>query len=108
MRQNGELITRDSLRAACVSLGITVQSSIRSDTHLLVASRRDTVKAKHAQTQGIEVLSYPSFFNIFMRDIKIPAGGAYNPFTDKISNLDDDLPLPAFVSGEKLAEVDIL
>jgi hypothetical protein len=66
------------------------------------------VKAKNAQLQGVEVLSYPTFFNIFMRGVSIPAGSNYNPYTDKISKIDGDLILPSFVSGEQLAEIDVL
>lgn len=44
----GNSIIRSNLIAACKKVGIAVQSSVRVDTAMVVASRVDTVKAKSA------------------------------------------------------------
>lgn len=102
----GNSILRANLIDACLSTGeIDVQSSVRKDTHAVVASRTDTVKAKGAASRGLIVLTYPEFIARYLRGVKIPTNGAANPYTDKI---DPDLLVPDFTGGKALADLDVL
>lgn len=100
----GRSITRAALTNACMQVGtFEVHPSIRTTTHLLVASRKDTVKAKRAAERGLPVLTYPEFINHYLKEVPIEAGGQFNPWTDKV---DQDLLVPDFTEG--LADGDIL
>lgn len=100
----GRSITRQALENACMVVGnIGVQPAIRADTEVLVASRKDTVKARRAAERGLPVLTYPEFINHYLDGVEIEAGGQFNRFTDKI---DQDMLVPDFTVG--LAEGDLL
>ena len=90
----GHAVVRADLIAACKATGkFAVQSSVRTDTDLLVASRTDTVNAKSAKERGIEVLSYPQFIRSFLSDVDLKRGAKPDKFTDLV---DHDLLVPAF------------
>lgn len=81
--------------AACTQVnGISVQSAIKPDTDMLVASRKDTVKAKRAAESGLPVLTYPEFITRFLVDVDVEVGGVPNRYTDKV---DIDSLVPCFV-----------
>ena len=102
----GRSITRANLVKACEGTGtIIVQSSVRGDTDLLVASRTDTVKAKKAAASGLPVLTYPEFLATRLRGVEIDSGGPVDPYTDK---LDPDLLVPVFLDDQQLELLDIL
>jgi hypothetical protein len=90
----GHAVVRADLVAACEATGkFAVQSSVRMDTDLLVASRTDTVKARSAKERGVEVLSYPQFIRSFLSDVDLKRGSK----PDKLNDLlDHDLLVPAF------------
>jgi hypothetical protein len=101
----GRSITRAALTSACAKAGgFEVQPSIRVSTHLLVASRKDTVKAKRAAERGLPVLTYPEFINHYLKEVPIESVGTFNPWTDK--KVDQDLLVPDFTEG--LSDGDIL
>lgn len=100
----GRSITRAALTNACLKLGqVGVQPAIRSDTALLVASRKDTVKARRAEERGVPVLTYPEFINRYLRNVEIESVGAFNRYTDKV---EQDMLVPDFTVG--LEEGDLL
>lgn len=100
----GRAITRAALTNACKQVGaFEVHPSIRATTQLLVASRKDTVKARRAQERGLPVLTYPEFINRYLREVPIESSGPFNPYIDKV---DQDMLVPDFTEG--LAEGDIL
>ena len=83
---NGNSILRASLSYACIQKGnLMIQSSIRKDTDILVASRVDTVKAAKASQAGIAVFSYPEFINRFLRGVTIATSGVANKYVDHVS-----------------------
>ena len=91
---SGRAIVRDNLIAACLSAGaITVSLRVTCITQILVASRKDTVKAKSASARGIPVLTYPEFIQSYLKLTKVPTGAKPNAFTDGI---DTDIPVPDF------------
>jgi hypothetical protein len=92
----GHSITRDNLTLACKKAGVTVQTAVRQDTELLVASRKDTVKAKNAGATGLTVLTYPEFIGRYLRTVDIVHGGTPNRYTDKV---DLDMLAPDFMAG---------
>jgi len=103
---NGNSILRASLSYACIQKGnLMIQSSIRKDTDILVASRVDTVKAAKASQAGIAVFSYPEFINRFLRGVTIATSGVANKYVDHVSA---DLLVPDFTDGAALAKADIL
>jgi hypothetical protein len=90
----GHAIIRDNLIAACLTTGaITVAPRISCSTDVLVASRKDTVKAKAAAARGIPVLTYPEFIQSYLKLTKVPTGAKPNAYTDCI---DTDIPVPDF------------
>jgi hypothetical protein len=100
----GHSVVRADLIAACQMTGkFAVQSSVRPDTNLLVASRTDTVKAKAAAEKGIGVLTYPQFIRSFLSNVEIKKGAKPNRYTDLV---DHDLLVPAF-GDVSLAQLDI-
>lgn len=100
----GRSITRAALTNACMKVGaFEVHPAIRANTELLVASRKDTVKARRAEERGLPVLTYPEFINRYLKEVEIESVGTFNPYTDKV---DQDLLVPDFTEG--LAEGDIL
>ena len=100
----GHSILRNDLAAACLGIA-TVQSAVNADTDYLVASRKDTVKAKRAMERGLEVLTYPEFIARFLSGVTIVKGSKPNKYTDKI---DLDALVPVFLTGEQLAAIDSL
>jgi hypothetical protein len=103
---NGHSIVRSELAYACLCKGnLSVQSSVRGDTDVLVASRTDTVKAKNASLRGIAVFTYPEFIAKFLQDVPIKLGGKPNHYTDKV---DTDLLVPDFTKGKSLEQLDLL
>jgi hypothetical protein len=92
----GRAIARDNLTLACKKAGVTVQTAVRPDTELLVASRKDTVKAKEAGATGLTVLAYPEFIGRYLRTVDIVHGGTPNRYTDKV---DLDMLAPDFMAG---------
>lgn len=100
----GHSILRFDLLTACTGIA-NVQGSVQADTDYVVASRTDTVKAKKAAARGIKVLTYPEFIARFLSGVTIPTGGKPCKYTDKI---DPDLLIPVFLTGEQLAEIDVL
>ena len=102
---SGHSVVRADLIAACVSTGkFTVQSSVKADTDMVVASRTDTRKAKGAAARGLLVLSYPTFIRSFLSDLVLKSGAQPSKYTDKI---DLDLLVPDF-GPYSTEEVDIL
>jgi hypothetical protein len=100
----GRSITRAALTHACMKVGaFEVQPSIRATTKILVASRKDTVKARHAAERGLPVMTYPEFINHYLKEVPIESAGQFNPWTDKV---DRDLLVPDFTEG--LSKGDIL
>lgn len=101
----GHSVVRADLIQACKATGkFVVQSSVRVDTDLLVASRTDTVKAKSAAEKGLQVLSYPQFIRSFLSTVDLKLGAKPNRFTDLV---DHDLLVPAF-GNVTVEELDIL
>jgi len=64
---HGERIVRDRLRHAASLAGFHTEDRVSSQTHYLVASRTDTIKAKRASAMGVKVLDYPHFITL-LRD----------------------------------------
>ena len=103
---NGNSIIRSDLSYACIVKGnIAVQSSVRGDTDCLVASRKDTVKAKNASMRGIAVFTYPAFIARFLKGVDIKTGGKPNKYVDSI---DKNLLAPDFTGGQQLELADVL
>lgn len=100
----GHSIIRNDLMIACKGIA-TVQSSVQPDTEYVVASRKDTVKAKKAAMRGIPVLAYPEFIARFLTGVAIRTGSKPCKYTDKI---DVDSLVPVFLTGEQLATIDSL
>ena len=96
---NGQSVLRAHLAAACSSRGINVQNAVTGSTHVLIASRKDTVKAAGAMQRGVKVLTYPEFINRYLSGQAIATGGKPNKYTDKI---DLDLLVPDFTGAEGL------
>ena len=92
----GQSVARSNLISACKAVGYVVQSSVRGDTDLLVASRTDTVKAKTAEGQGKKVMTYPEFIGQFLSGIEIPTEGRPVKYTDQV---DLNLLVPDFTVG---------
>jgi hypothetical protein len=87
------------LISACAEKGkLHVQSSVRGDTDVLVASLTDTVKAKAAHARGVAVLTYPEFISRFMRNVELKRGSKPNHYVDAV---DLDLLVPDFVGEQK-------
>src|SRR5271157_5732304 len=81
----GHGVVRADLIAACKATGkFNVQSFVRADTDLLVASRTDTVKAKNAKERGLEVLSYPQFIRSFLSTVELKRGAKPDKYTDLV------------------------
>lgn len=79
----GRAIIRANLVAACHMTGrLSVQDAVKASTHVLVASRADTVKAKSAAARGVKVLTYPEFLREHLAGVAIPSEGKWNGFTD--------------------------
>lgn len=80
--RTGRSILRADLIAACKEKQINVQTRVDAKTHVLVASREDTVKAKNAAKRGIGVMDYPTFIKTFLGDEVAETGAEPNVFTD--------------------------
>lgn len=92
--RTGNAIIRDNLIAARLKTGaITVAPRISCSTDVLVASLKDTVKAKAAAARGIPVLAYLEFIQSHLNLTKVPAGAKPSAYTDGI---DTDIPVPDF------------
>ena len=102
----GKSILRADLGAACLVKGnLKLQSSVRGDTNILVASRTDTVKAQKAKDRGVAVFSYPEFIGKFLRGVDLVTGAKPDKYTDKV---DLDLLVPYFGGAQELGEIDYL
>lgn len=65
--KNGNSVLRADLAYACtLKGGIAVQNAVKPDTNVLIASRKDTVKAKAADQRGVAVFTYPEFISRFL------------------------------------------
>lgn len=97
----GNAIVRADLVAALAKVGISVRSKVDLTTDYLVASRTDTVKAKTAQSLGVEVLTYPQLITLALAqgDFKIEKIGTPDPYVDA----DPDSLVPDFTSGTEYA-----
>lgn len=103
---SGRSVIRADLTYACIEKGyLVVQSGIQADTDILVASRLDTVKAKHAAIRGVKVYTYPEFIAQYLSGVPIKAGGVANKYTDVV---DRDLLVPSFADYKTLEIADIL
>lgn len=81
-------VMREDLARAAEAAGYVVQRSVQNSTHLLVASRADTVKANKAKEKGLLVVTYPQFIlHLEQKGFPIVGAGRFNP------NVDAD-PLP--------------
>src|ERR1019366_9278931 len=91
---NGESIVRDDLITACAVAGISVVKVVKPGV-ILVASRKDTVKAKAALSAGCAVLTYAEFIGALKQvDVMVEKTGAEpNKYTDAP---DDDDQVPDF------------
>lgn len=102
----GQSILRANLAKACAAKSIVVQSSIKPTTNILVASRKDTVKAHCAAKRGLVVVTYPEFIAAFLDGVEIATGGKPDRYADAV---DKDLLVPDFTDGAAgLAAVNIL
>ena len=102
---NGQSVLRAHLAAACSSKGINVQNAVTGSTHVLIASRKDTSKAKGALSRGLKVLTYPEFISRHLHGVEIAKGGVPGKYTDKI---DLDLLVPDFTASYGLDPAHIL
>ena len=96
----GHFIIRADLALICGSHGINVQPAVKPDTHILVASRSDTVKAKRAQGCGKKVMTYPEFLARFLPEVVIPKQSEPNRHLDKVAA--GGACVPAEVGFERL------
>ena len=78
----GNFIVRADLTLLCGSHGIDVQRAVRPDTHILVASRNDTVKAKRAAGRHKKVMTYPQFLSQFLPGVERPRSSAPSRYLD--------------------------
>jgi hypothetical protein len=93
-------VVRADLISACAHKGnLHVQSSVRGDTDVLVASRTDTVKAKAAHARGIAVFTYPEFISRFMGSVELKRGSKPNHYVDAV---DLDLLVPDFGGSRRI------
>ena len=63
---SGMTMTRDEFTKLVEYHGFRVQPKVTGDTRYLVASRLDTTKADAARKLGVEVITYPDFFDRFL------------------------------------------
>ena len=70
---HGNAILRAKLAAECNRFGLNVQSAIKPNTSILVASRDDTVKARTARAYGVQVMSYSAFVSAFLPGVDLAA-----------------------------------
>lgn len=103
--EGGKIVTRAVLTQACVDHGFTIQSSVRKDTNLLVASRTDTVKAQNAALRGLAVMPYESFIASFLNGVELTGAGTPDPFTDVVRTKRNTT---AFFDPKQLALLDML
>jgi hypothetical protein len=75
--------------------GLFVQPAIKASTDVMVASRKDTVKAKSAQSRGLKVLSYPEFISKFLAEAEIMSGGKPDRWCDAVG----EVQVPDFTIG---------
>lgn len=86
--KHGSQILRDTLKEVAEACGFKVQGPVQATTSMLVASRRDTVKAKTALKRGLTVLTYPEFLALLIQgDSPVPSlkpaeGRKPNPWVD--------------------------
>ena len=103
---NGHSVLRATLAYACLQKGnLRVQNSVQRDTDILVASRKDTVKAKKASDAGLAVFTYPEFIARFLKGIDTPTGGKPAKYVDAVSL---DLLVPDFTDGAAIMALDVL
>jgi hypothetical protein len=84
---NGQSIIRANLIAACQKTGLFVQPAVKATTDVLVASRKDTVKAKTDKERGLKVLTYPEFISKFLAEVEIMSGGKPDKWCDAIAEI---------------------
>ncbi len=93
----GQSVVRESLIAACQKKGtINVLPRVTSGTSLLVASRKDTSKARNAADRGIPVMTYPEFITRYLGDVTIEKGAKPNKYSDFVEK---DMLVPDFTKG---------
>jgi hypothetical protein len=103
--ENGQAIVRADLTYACTCKGgIVVQTGVDARTHLLVASRIDTVKAAKAADRGIVVITYPEFIATYLSNVDIPRNGSSNRYVDAYKAV----RAMAAISQEALVAMDVL
>ena len=96
---SGQSILRAHLASACMAKGLNIQPSVKATTDLVIASRKDTVKATGAAKRGLKVLTYPEFINRYLSGVEIATGGKPDKYTDKV---DIDLLVPDFTASDGL------
>ena len=84
---------------------MNVQSSVRSDTNMVVASRLDTVKAKSAASRGLPVVTFPEFIAQFLGAVEMERGAVPNKYTGSVIQ---DMLVPVFVKFSQLEAIDVL
>ena len=85
----GHPILRADLKKAAQQIGFRVLDNWTPAAQLLVASRIDTVKAKHAAERRIPVLTYPEFLAVLAKQGATPtlaadSKAAANDFVDDV------------------------
>lgn len=96
----GHSVVRADLIAACVATGeFTVQSAVKADTDLLVASCTDTVKAK--ARPELNIMTYSAFIARFLNGVELKRGNKPNAYTDQV---DQDLLVPDFTGAVKAGD----
>lgn len=93
---NGQSIIRANLIAACQKTGHFVQPAVKASTDVLVASRKDTVKAKSAKARGLAVLTYPEFISKFLAEVEIMSAGKPDKWCDAVV---ESTAVPDFTVG---------
>lgn len=83
---NGVNIKRDDITKAATMAGHVVRGAVDSSVHLLVASRKDTMKAVKAAKLGVQVQTYQefiaslAFYGVYIEISDAPP----NPFCDEV------------------------
>lgn len=94
---DGQSIIRRNLVAACEGTGvIRVMQSVGTTTDLLVASRKDTSKARNALKNDLPVMTYSEFILQYLVGVSIPDVGTPDKYTDAAKPTG---PVPDYTSG---------
>lgn len=93
----GQSVLRADLIKSAQELGFVIHPAVRPTTQMLIASRVDTVKAKKAKAQGVEVLSYPHFIMVYLHGSVAKSDGQPAPYVD--------MELPDFAKGLKMEDL---